>query len=56
MVAAGIFLLARIHPLLSPNALIVVTLVGTVTALWGGYSALFQNDIKKVLAFSMLAN
>ena len=55
MVAAGIFLLARIHPLLSPNALIVVTLVGTVTALWGGYSALFQNDIKKVLAFSTVS-
>ena len=55
MVAAGVFLLARIHPLLSPNALIVITLVGTITTLWGGYSALFQTDIKKVLAFSTVS-
>lgn len=55
MVAAGIFLLARIHPLLSPDALVVITLVGTITTLWGGYSALFQTDIKKVLAFSTVS-
>ncbi len=55
MVAAGIFLLARIHPLLSPDALVGVALIGTITALWGGYSALFQNDIKKVLAFSTVS-
>ncbi|QJD77730.1 NADH-quinone oxidoreductase subunit 5 family protein [Spirosoma rhododendri] len=55
MVAAGIFLLARIHPLLSPDALVVITLVGTITTIWGGYSALFQNDIKKVLAFSTVS-
>jgi NADH-quinone oxidoreductase subunit L len=55
MVAAGIFLLARIHPLLSPDALVVIALVGTITALWGGYSALFQTDIKKVLAFSTVS-
>lgn len=55
MVAAGIFLLARIHPLLSPDALIAITLVGTITALWGGYSAVFQTDIKKVLAFSTVS-
>ncbi|OIN60438.1 NADH-quinone oxidoreductase subunit 5 family protein [Arsenicibacter rosenii] len=55
MVAAGIFLLARIHPLLPPDALMVVAVVGTITALWGGYSALFQNDIKKVLAFSTVS-
>ncbi len=55
MVAAGIFLLARIHPLLSPDALAVVTLVGTITTLWGGYSAVFQTDIKKVLAFSTVS-
>lgn len=55
MVAAGIFLLARIHPLLSPDALVVITIVGTITTLWGGYSALFQTDIKKVLAFSTVS-
>lgn len=55
MVAAGIFLLARIHPLLSPDALAVITLVGTITTIWGGYSAVFQTDIKKVLAFSTVS-
>lgn len=55
MVAAGIFLLARIYPLLSPGALWVITLIGTITTLWGGYSALFQTDIKKVLAFSTIS-
>lgn len=55
MVAAGIFLLARIHPLLSPDALVIITLVGTITTLWGGYSAVFQTDIKKVLAFSTVS-
>ncbi|WP_232325877.1 NADH-quinone oxidoreductase subunit L [Spirosoma montaniterrae] len=55
MVAAGIFLLARIFPLLSPTALLVVTAVGTITTLWGGYSALFQTDIKRVLAFSTVS-
>ena len=55
MVAAGIFLLARIHPLLSPDALIIIALVGTITTVWGGYSAVFQTDIKKVLAFSTVS-
>lgn len=55
MVAAGIFLLARVHPLLSPDALWLVTLIGTITTVWGGYSALFQTDIKKVLAFSTIS-
>lgn len=55
MVAAGIFLLARIHPMLSSDALLVVALVGTLTTLWGGFSALFQSDIKRVLAFSTIS-
>ena len=55
MVAAGIVLLARIHPMLSPDALTVVAVVGTITAIWGGFSALFQLDIKRVLAFSTVS-
>ncbi|RYF53033.1 MAG: NADH-quinone oxidoreductase subunit M, partial [Cytophagaceae bacterium] len=55
MVAAGIFLLARIHPMLSLDALLGVTLVGTLTTVWGGFSALFQADIKRVLAFSTIS-
>ena len=55
MVAAGIFLLARIFPLLSPDALTVIALIGTITTVWGGYSALFQTDIKRFLAFSTVS-
>lgn len=55
MVAAGIVLLARIHPMLSPDALTVVAIIGTITAIWGGFSALFQLDIKRVLAFSTVS-
>ncbi|MBO0949754.1 NADH-quinone oxidoreductase subunit 5 family protein [Fibrella forsythiae] len=55
MVAAGIFLLARIHPMLSPDALLTITLVGTLTTVWAGFSALFQSDIKRVLAFSTIS-
>ncbi|CCH57004.1 proton-translocating NADH-quinone oxidoreductase, chain L [Fibrisoma limi BUZ 3] len=55
MVAAGIFLLLRIYPILSPDALSIIALVGTITAMWGGYSAVFQHDIKKVLAFSTVS-
>ena len=55
MVAAGIFLLARIHPMLSADALLVVALTGTLTTLWSGVAALFQSDIKRVLAFSTIS-
>lgn len=55
MVVAGIFLLARIHPMLSPDALLVIATVGTLTSVWAGFSALYQTDIKRVLAFSTVA-
>ncbi|MGA0559452.1 NADH-quinone oxidoreductase subunit L [Larkinella sp. VNQ87] len=55
MVAAGIFLLARIHFLLTPDALLFITLIGTVTMLMAAYAALYQTDIKKVLAYSTVS-
>ncbi|TAG68389.1 MAG: NADH-quinone oxidoreductase subunit M, partial [Runella slithyformis] len=55
MVAAGIFLLARIHFLLTPQALLVVAGIGTITMLLGAYQAVFQNDIKKMLAYSTVS-
>ncbi|RCR67309.1 NADH-quinone oxidoreductase subunit L [Larkinella punicea] len=55
MVAAGIFLLARIHFLLTPDALLLITIVGTITMLMAAYSALYQTDIKKVLAYSTVS-
>ncbi len=54
MVTAGVFMVARLSPLfeLAPTALMVVTLVGTVTAFFAASVALVQNDIKRVIAYS----
>lgn len=54
MVTAGVFLLARCSPLLEycPNALIVVSLVGGMTAFFAATTALVQNDLKRVIAYS----
>jgi NADH-quinone oxidoreductase subunit L len=55
MVAAGVFLLIRIEPLLSTPTLHVIAIVGAVTALLGALSALHQFDIKKILAYSTIS-
>ena len=54
MVTAGVFLVARCSPLfeLSEIALLVVTLVGGVTAFMAASIALVQVDIKRVVAYS----
>ena len=55
MVAAGVYLLVRIHFLFTADALIVVTCVGVLTAVLGAIAALFQYDIKKILAYSTMS-
>ena len=55
MVAAGIFLLARINFLITPDAGIVIAAIGAFTSLLAAYSAIFQFDIKKVLAYSTVS-
>ncbi|MDV3310768.1 MAG: NADH-quinone oxidoreductase subunit L [Cyclobacteriaceae bacterium] len=55
MVAAGVFLLARIHFLFPPPALMVVTVAGLATALTGAAAALGHFDIKKILAYSTVS-
>ena len=55
MVAAGIFMLVKVSFLLTPDALMIVTIIGTITMLLGGYRAIFQTDIKKLLAFSTIS-
>jgi NADH-quinone oxidoreductase subunit L len=57
MVAAGVFLVARMWPLFaaSPTALNVVLVIGTFTALGAATIAVGQNDIKKVLAYSTIS-
>lgn len=55
MVAAGVFMLARIFVLLDAQALEVVAIVGAVTAFMAAIAALSQFDIKKVLAYSTIS-
>lgn len=55
MVAAGVFLLARLFPLFDATVLVVIAWIGTITALLAAYFALTQNDIKKILAFSTIS-
>ncbi|NWG46666.1 MAG: NADH-quinone oxidoreductase subunit L [Alphaproteobacteria bacterium] len=54
MVTAGVFLVCRCAPLfeLAPGALEVVTVVGATTAFFAATVGLFQNDIKRVIAYS----
>ncbi len=55
MVAAGIYMLCRVHALMVPQALEVIMWVGTITALYAALCAIVQRDIKKVLAYSTLS-
>lgn len=57
MVKAGLFLLARFFPILSPSELFftIVTTVGIVTLVWASYMAVRQTDLKAILAFSTVS-
>ena len=54
MVTAGVFLLARCSPIFeyAPNALLAVTCMGGMTAFFAATTALVQNDLKRVIAYS----
>ncbi|MFA0812168.1 NADH-quinone oxidoreductase subunit L [Microbulbifer epialgicus] len=57
MVTAGVYLIARMHPLylLSETAMTAVAIVGALTLLLSGFSAIAQSDIKRVLAYSTIS-
>jgi NADH-quinone oxidoreductase subunit L len=64
MVAAGVFLVARVYPLMAahpagvasvPGALHVITWVGVITAVFAASIAVAQTDIKRVLAYSTIS-
>lgn len=54
MVTAGIFMVIRFSPIIeySQFTLNVILIIGCLTALYSGIVALFQYDIKKIIAFS----
>jgi len=63
MVAAGVFLIARVYPLMQAGALTggtttsltVVTWIGASTAVFAALIAVAQNDIKRILAYSTVS-
>jgi NADH-quinone oxidoreductase subunit L len=67
MVAAGVFLVARVYPLMAAGdapvehgvpittALTVVTWIGAITAIFAATIAVAQNDIKRILAYSTVS-
>jgi proton-translocating NADH-quinone oxidoreductase chain L len=55
MVAAGVYLVARIFPILSPDAKLVIATIGCITLTMAALIAVAQTDIKKVLAYSTLS-
>jgi NADH-quinone oxidoreductase subunit L len=57
MVAAGVYMLVRVSFLFqaSPEALWVISWIGTITAVMAALIATQQNDIKRILAYSTLS-
>lgn len=55
MVAAGVYMTARIHPLLTDGSLFFVAIIGGITAFLAATMALVQWDIKAVLAYSTIS-
>jgi len=57
MVTAGVYLIARTHVLfaLAPAVQAAIAVIGALTLLVAGFSALAQHDLKRVLAYSTIS-
>jgi NADH-quinone oxidoreductase subunit L len=57
MVAAGVYMLCRVYPLLllSDMGMTVIALIGCFTSIFAALIAVQQNDIKRILAYSTLS-
>ena len=57
MVTAGVYMVARCNALfvLAPKAMLLVAIVGALTAIFAASIGLVQNDIKRVLAYSTVS-
>jgi NADH-quinone oxidoreductase subunit L len=57
MVAAGVYMLCRVYPLLllSEAGMFVIACIGCLTAIFAALIAVQQNDIKRILAYSTLS-
>ena len=55
MVAAGVFLVARFYPVFTPEVLLTIAVVGTITLFLAATIAITATDIKRVLAYSTVS-
>ncbi len=55
MVAAGVYLLFRFSPYIDLDVQMLIAIMGSATAFYGGLCALNQFDIKKILAYSTIS-
>lgn len=55
MVAAGVYLVARVFVMFTADALVFISYIGAITAFIAATIAIAQNDIKKVLAYSTIS-
>jgi NADH-quinone oxidoreductase subunit L len=55
MVAAGVYLVGRFYPVLTPDVLLVIAVIGGITLFIAATIALVANDIKRVLAYSTVS-
>jgi NADH-quinone oxidoreductase subunit L len=55
MVAAGVYLSARMFPIFTPDALGFIAVTGGITAAIGAIIAVVQTDLKKILAYSTIS-
>jgi NADH-quinone oxidoreductase subunit L len=57
MVTAGVYMVSRSHAIFqhAPEAMMVVAIIGTLTALFAATIGMCQTDIKKVLAYSTVS-
>ncbi len=55
MVAAGVYLVARVYPLFVPEVLLVIAYTGAITLFVAASVAVVMTDIKKVLAYSTVS-
>ena len=55
MVAAGVYLVGRAYPIFTPEVLLTIAYVGGITLFVAASTAVVQNDIKKVLAYSTVS-
>ena len=55
MVAAGVYLVGRCYPIFTPEVLLVIAIVGTITLFIAATIAITATDIKRVLAYSTVS-